>query len=98
MDDDAGNPVLAQVQAGSITVVNYCPQLPDMASYSRDIDLDGLCEDLNGNGRLDFADVVALFVNIADPVVKDNAERFDFNANTFADMQDIIELFRLLLK
>ena len=98
MDDDTGNPLVAQVQAGNITVVSYCPKLPNMTSFARDTDLDGLCEDINGNERLDFADVVTLFVNIGEPVIRDNAERFDFNGNTFADMQDVIELFRILLE
>ena len=40
------------------------PTLPGMTSPVQDLDGDGLAEDINGNGRLDFADLVVLFDNL----------------------------------
>ncbi len=58
-----------------------------------DRDRDGLYEDVNGNGRLDFADVVLLF-NHADLVARSGWESFyDFNHNRRFDFADIVALF-----
>jgi hypothetical protein len=50
MDDEDGSPILTSGAVGLLTV-----------SSSRDLDGDGLTEDINGNGRFDFADILALF-------------------------------------
>jgi len=80
----------------TIHVMPTCPTLPGLASPSQDLDGDGLCEDINGNGRLDFDDVIQLFEHITAPEVVNNAEVFDFNHNGRVDMSDIIELFMIV--
>ena len=50
MDDESGSLILTSVAAGLLTVSN-----------SRDLDGDGITEDINGNGFFDFGDVIELF-------------------------------------
>jgi len=50
MDNLEGFPILTSTELGLITVTN-----------SRDLDGDGITEDINGNGLFDFADVLELF-------------------------------------
>lgn len=58
-----------------------------------DHDGDDLYEDVNGNGRSDFADVVLLF-NHADLVARSGWEvYYDFNNNSRFDFADIVALF-----
>jgi PKD repeat protein len=56
---------------------------------------DGLCEDVNGNGRKDFADIVMLF-NQLDWCSRHAPWAFDFNGNGRVDFADVIRLFTLL--
>ncbi len=68
------------------------PPFPGYASPF-DLDRDGRFEDVNGNGRLDFADVVLLF-NHADLIAPSGWELYcDFNNNTRFDFGDIVALF-----
>jgi PKD repeat protein len=73
------------------------PTLPGMEGPAIDLDGDGKAEDVNGNGRLDFADVVTLFLNIESDEVQDNIGYFDFNGNARADMADVDELFGMIV-
>ena len=68
-----------------------CPTVD--GTETTDPDGDGLCEDLNGNDRQDFDDVVDLFDNISDSDVTDNPDAFDFNGNGRVDFDDVVELF-----
>jgi lysophospholipase L1-like esterase len=56
---------------------------------------DGLCDDVNGNGRKDFADVVLLF-NQLDWCGAHAPWAFDFNGNGRVDFADVIRLFGLI--
>ena len=58
-----------------------------------DPDEDGLYEDLNGNGRIDFADLI-LYVNQMD-WIRENQPLccFDYNGNGNIDFADVIQLF-----
>jgi PKD repeat protein len=58
-----------------------------------DPDNDGLYEDFNGNGQLDFDDIVTLFESASDPAVHDDSDRYDFNGNGRFDFDDIVTLF-----
>jgi peptidoglycan/xylan/chitin deacetylase (PgdA/CDA1 family) len=61
-----------------------------------DPDGDGRYEDVNGNGRTDFDDVVALFENRRSDAVTDHADAYDFNENDRIDFDDIVALFEEL--
>ena len=58
-----------------------------------DPDDDGFYEDLNGNGRIDFADLI-LYVNQMD-WIRENQPLccFDYNGNGTIDFADVIVLF-----
>lgn len=74
--------------------------LPGLLQPARDLNGDGLAEDINGNGRLDFDDIVKLFKNINTQIVIDNSLDFDFNGNgqpTGVDFDDIVQLFMILV-
>ncbi len=81
----------------AVTVTPARPTLPGMNAPVNDNDGDGLAEDLNGNGRLDFADVVSLFENLDHSGVQEKKELFDFNGNGRLDMDDIRVLFLMLV-
>lgn len=59
-----------------------------------DVDEDGFYEDLNGNGRTDFADVIIYFKNM--DFIRKNQPTvcFDFNENGNIDFADMILLFK----
>jgi PKD repeat protein len=64
-----------------------------MANLPSDPDGDGLYEDINGNGRKDFGDVIEFFGNITWIPVHQPIPYFDFNGNGISDFNDVIRLF-----
>ncbi|NLX49736.1 MAG: carbohydrate-binding protein [Methanospirillum sp.] len=81
----------------SYTAVEY-PVLavPGCNQVPRDGDRDGLFEDLNGNGRPDFADVELFFDQMAWIAEHEPFEAFDCNANGRIDFADVTWLFNHL--
>ena len=69
---------------------------PDSNKTPTDPDSDGLYEDINGNGRPDFNDVVMLFNNLEWITGSQLVQNFDFNGNGWIDFNDIIKLFEEL--
>jgi PKD repeat protein len=67
--------------------------LPGYAVLPTDPDHDGIYEDLNGNGRLDFADVVLYFNQITWIEANEPIAAFDLNGNGRIDFADIVALF-----
>ncbi len=67
--------------------------IPSATSPPTDPNRDGLYEDLNGNGMLDFNDVV-LYFNQMDWIAEhEQVSAFDFNKNGSIDFNDIVILF-----
>jgi PKD repeat protein len=93
VDDDDGRRVTLRLDrnCGQIRTVSGCPTVDGVESS--DPDGDGLCEDLNGNGRTDFDDVNTLFDNLQSSDVRDNVSAFDFNGNGRIDFDDVNTLF-----
>ena len=94
MDDDNGYPINPNTIPGVVEVPPPCSPFPSCTNPPTDSDGDGLCEDINGNGRLDFNDVVVFFNNL------EWAERqpiecwcYDFNGNGRIDFDDVKKLF-----
>jgi PKD repeat protein len=58
-----------------------------------DPDYDCIYEDLNGNGRLDFADVVLYFNQMEWIAANEPVTAFDLNGNGRIDFADIVKLF-----
>ena len=93
MDDDNGNPIDPNTVSGKIEVVGVIP-FPGCENLPTDPDRDGLYEDINGNGRKDFNDVVVFF-NYLEWVERNQPciECFDFNKNGRIDFDDVVKLF-----
>jgi PKD repeat protein len=89
IDDDRGTPINVTTQNGTVTVREQGPLAPGLNPPS-DPDNDGVFEDVNGNGRVDFNDVVVLFENLPDA----EAPFQDVNGNGRIDFDDIVELFQ----
>ena len=72
-----------------------CPTLPGLVSQSQDLDNSGTCEDINGNGFVDFVDIVELFqyLNNSGQYVAE----LDFNDNSKEDMDDVVTLFNIMV-
>ena len=85
------------IATAQVQVLAVYPTLPGMSAPAQDLDGDGTAEDLNGNSRLDFADIVALFDHMNSPEVQSNIAAFDFNGNGLLDMADIQVLFDVLI-
>ena len=80
-----------------VKVNRIYPTLPGLSNPSQDLDGDGLAEDINGNGRLDFDDIVKFFKHISSQAIQSNSPDFDFNDNGLIDMDDIVQLFMILV-
>jgi PKD repeat protein len=52
-----------------------------------------VCEDVNGNGRADFADVVLYFNSMTWDAANEPVAAFDYNANGRIDFADVVRLF-----
>jgi PKD repeat protein len=61
-----------------------------------DINHDGLYEDLNGNGGLDFNDVVLYFNQMDWIPANEPVTGFDFNGNGQIDFNDVVLLFNMI--
>ena len=90
------NPVLdgTNSKLGTITVLAV-PVFPGYTNPPTDLNNDGLYEDVNGDGMLDFNDVVAYYDNIN--WIKENAlvAFFDFNNDSLIDVYDIVILYEM---
>ncbi len=60
----------------------------------QDNDGDGLYEDLNGNGQVEFTDVIKFDYQRNDPAIQNNSDAYDFNENGRLDLDDVVSLFR----
>jgi len=80
-------------KAGYITVGVSLLPLPGFSNPPTDPDHDGIYEDLNANGRLDFADVVLYFNQMTWIAANEPVSAFDLNKNGRIDFADIVALF-----
>ncbi len=67
--------------------------VPDGTGLPTDTNADGLYDDVNGNGRCDFADVVLYFNEMSWIAANEPAAAFDLNANGRIDFADVVWLF-----
>jgi DNA-binding beta-propeller fold protein YncE len=89
-DDDAGDSIDPAVDPGLVVTG---PPVVSGDEPPTDPDGDGAFEDINGNGRLDYNDVVTLFDNFEGDAVQLNKEAYDFNDNGRLDYADIVSLY-----
>jgi PKD repeat protein len=76
-----------------ITVTEGIPPFPGYTSPPTDPDGDGIYEDVNGNGEIDYDDAVVMFWNIDWVEEKGLAAAFDLNGNGEIDYDDAVTLF-----
>ena len=68
---------------------NWTPGMTPNSPYG-----DGLYWDVNGDGKVDFYDVIDFFINLEWMALNEYAPFFDFNHNGFIDFGDVITLFQ----
>jgi secreted PhoX family phosphatase len=89
VDDEEGRPIEVETRTGMVVTGP-----PSVGGESpTDPDGDGKFEDLNGNGRIDYDDVVLLFEQFESDAVQLNPAAFDFNENGELDYDDIVTLY-----
>jgi endonuclease YncB( thermonuclease family) len=91
LDADDGSVIDAATSTGDLTVAPV-ERIGDN-DLPTDPDDDGVYEDLNGNGQLDFEDVVVFFENRESDAIQDYVDAYDFNGNGRIDFDDITTLF-----
>ncbi len=91
------------VISGEASVLNAVlsfgpPSLPGVEDPPRDLDGDGLFEDIDGDGTLTIFDVQIFFTNFGAPVVQNNPAAFNFSGTdpTTVSIFDVQALFDLL--
>jgi PKD repeat protein len=67
--------------------------IPGGVGIPRDLDGDGKYEDVNGNGRTDFADVTLYFNQMTWIATNEPVAAFDYNGNGRIDFADVTWLF-----
>ncbi len=95
MDTDTGDAVVTNSVPAQVTVVALL-NLPGEALPPTDPFHDGVYWDLNGNGRIDFNDVVLYFNYLEWMQANEPVSLFDYNNNGRIDFNDLILLFNML--
>lgn len=90
LDDDSGTALEANTELG---VVIVGPPPVSGSDEPTDPDGDGHFEDVNGNGRVDYDDIQALFDSFDDDSVALNKAAYDFNGNGKLEYDDIVTLY-----
>ena len=96
----AGEHQLRLVLSGyeNLDYIEFAPldtvlRVPGAAADPLDLDGDGRYEDLNGNGRKDFGDVVLYFTQMTWLAANEPIDLFDYNDNERIDFADVTTLF-----
>jgi PKD repeat protein len=94
LDDDTGTAIEATPETGTLEVTST--PIPGQENSPRDLDGDGLYEDLTGDGSFTFTDVEVFFHQIDWIEDKLPIANFDFNGNGRIDFDDIVNLFQMV--
>ncbi|WP_349254461.1 alkaline phosphatase PhoX [Halorientalis sp.] len=93
MDAENGSEIDAQERMGMVVTGPPALGSGSAGSAPTDPDGDGQFEDVNGNGRMDYADIELLFENLDDESVTMNVGAYDFNENGQIDYDDVVDLY-----
>ncbi|MDD2340191.1 MAG: PKD domain-containing protein [Methanosarcina sp.] len=80
----------------NVSTQSVPPVFPGYTNPPTDLNKDGLYEDINGNGVLDFDDVVAYYDNMDWIEESASVAFFDYNKNGLIDFDDIVKLYDML--
>jgi len=97
--DDENLNVTPDIELGRLKVVATSTGLfaiGDLANARRDLDDDGLYEDINGDGKLAPEDVFLFAFNFDNEVIQMHGEYFDFDGDGDVDFDDAATLTRLI--
>ncbi len=88
-----------ETKSDYIRVTRYVKPFPGQSNDPTDPDGDFLYEDINGNGRLDYDDVVLYYENMQWIRDQDDVgiEPYDYNQNGRIDYDDVVLLYQELL-
>jgi PKD repeat protein len=86
---DLGN---SRIQKYTVVMSRKVIHLPDYTNPPVDPDLDGLYEDVNGDGKTDSDDVTAFFKSLDWIVINEPIAAFDFTTNSGIEFDDIVRL------
>jgi endoglucanase len=94
IDNDNGNAMSVKTTGAMLSVISGTDIEPIIeGEMPTDVDTDGDYEDLNGNNRGDFDDVVLYFNHMNEPVITGHTV-YDYNANGEIDFADVVSLFQ----
>jgi PKD repeat protein len=97
LDVDASGPWSIEITP-AVASTGSCPYTPiaiqGLFLPPTDPDKDCLWEDTNGNGRVDFNDVVVYFKNMEWIAQNEPVSCFDYNGNGRIDFNDVVFLFK----
>jgi PKD repeat protein len=79
----------------TINVTNF-PIFPGCTKPPTDPNNDGIYEDINGNGRIDFKDIVAYYNNMDWITQNGVVAYFDLNHNGRIDFKDVVKLYNMI--
>jgi hypothetical protein len=96
INGDPYDPVSPSPGAFSDEMVSVLPLPPGYTILPTDPDHDGMYEDVNGNGRIDYNDISLFFEQLDWIALNEPSGAFDLNGNNHADYDDIVRLFREL--
>ncbi len=85
-----------QLKPGRLPLPPTPLPVPGGTGLPRDPDGDGLFDDVNGNDRADFADVVLYFNQMTWIADREPVALFDYNKNSRIDFADVVWLFNSL--
>ncbi len=94
--DSAGNVYVAERDSHRVQIFAPVLLAPGGAGIPTDTDGDGMCDDVNGNERKDFADVVLYFNQMTWIAANEPMAAFDYNGNGRIDFADVVWLFNHL--
>ncbi|OPY48211.1 MAG: PKD domain protein [Methanoregulaceae archaeon PtaU1.Bin222] len=95
IDTDTGDPVHTHVNPAPVTIVALLP-FPGYSTPPTDPYHDGVYWDINGNGRIDFDDVILYFLYLEWIQANEPVSLFDYNNNGRIDFDDLYILFTMV--
>jgi subtilisin family serine protease len=96
--DSFGHGVFTLEDSASTTLTvegTVAPDVTGNGEAAKDLDGDGLYEDINGDGSFNIIDVSALLDHYEDATVQDNVDLFDFNGDGSVNIIDVSELLEM---
>jgi alkaline phosphatase D len=91
LQDDNYNEIKINTIPGKVEVIMGPP--PINGVQPKDLNGDGKFEDVDGDGKLTFGDVVFFFYNFDKPEIKNYPQYYDFNGDQSVNFGDVISLF-----